>query len=171
MNYIHPKENGSGRVGHYLIEFGTERGDEAFEAELYAIVGKLPVYDTDPALALQDTPPMYLERALDAEVRRSFPVQFAAMEPEERSAARVIAFLEMMRGVPIVETDYIQDVATRTVTTYPAGSISGRELYEHTYLSASSVPNRSPDQVPADAQRVMAEQPQGAGIHMLIDLV
>jgi hypothetical protein len=174
MNYIHPKEDGNGRTGrvlHYLVEFGTERGDEAFNEEMYAVIGKLPIYDKEsklglhPKLAIDDTPPSILERALDNRVQQSEPEHFSAMDGQELASARVVAFLDMMRGetkVPIDEaitrwhgssaegTHWVEEIAP--------GEIDGLGLYEKDYLDRSAVPSRLPDQVPEGAQRVLAKK-------------
>lgn len=150
-NYIHPKENGNGRSGrvmHYMIEFGTERGDQAFNEEMYAIIAKLPVYDTDRKAALYDTPPPELERALEKEVERKYPERYAQMSKSEVASTRVVVFLDMMRGVtpvPVHEDGIAVDQ-------------EGVSLYEQQYVSLSTVANRKPNEVPEHAHRVLAEK-------------
>jgi hypothetical protein len=102
IDYIHPKENGNGRTGrtlHYLMEFGTGRGDRAFGDEMYAVIGKLPMYDTDSKKALDDSPPSQLENALNQEIYRSVDeTTLKGMDARDLAAARVITFLDMMSG-------------------------------------------------------------------------
>lgn len=150
-NYVHSKDNGNGRSGrvmHYMMEFGTERGDQAFNEEMYAVIAKLPVYDTDKKAAMYDTPPPELERALEEEVERRYPESYARMNPSEIASARVVVFLDMMRGatqVPVHEAGMEADQ-------------EGVRLYEQQYVALSAIANRSPNEVPKDAQRVLAKK-------------
>jgi hypothetical protein len=163
INYIHPKDNGNGRSGrvmHYMIEFGTERGDQAFNEEMYAIIAKLPVYDTDKKVALYDTPPPELERALEKEVERRYPESYADMSPSEIASTRVAVFLDMMRGAVRVP---IHEAGT-------AASQDGISLYEQQYVALSAIANRSPGDVPENAQRVLAEKTDANARTFTIDL-
>jgi hypothetical protein len=168
MNYIHPKENGngrSGRIAHYLIEFGAERGDQAFNEELYAIIAKLPVYDSDTSRALDDTPPAELEFALNAFLKeKTSPEVLGTMSERDWASARVVAFLDMMAGkikIPINQEVH-RPVRTldgmRRVERIMPGTIDGLSLYEQLYLDSSAIPHRSPQEVPKNAKRVMAEK-------------
>ncbi len=153
--YTHPKEEGNGRMGrasHYLVEFGTERGDQAFEEEMYAIIGKTRVYDTDPHIAMYSVPPSELDRLLDAQIatyQKDIPIT-----PRKHATARVLAFLDVMRGKG-VEHQVSQ---------------AGIEMYEEEYLRLSSIPNREPGAIPQDAQRVMARKPKRQPTYHSFDL-
>ncbi len=169
VNYIHPYENGNGRVGrvmHYLIEYGTERGNDAFENELYAIIGKLKVFDSEMAKAFDDTPPAELERALTGYVMESNNGQ--KIENRELASKRVEAFLEMMTGkinVPIESEVVLRNIVQGKVgeglpekETIPKGSINGKDLYEKQYLYYSTIPNRNPNDIPQGSKRVKGER-------------
>ena len=170
INYVHPKENGNGRVSRimqYLIEFGTERGDQAVEEELYALIGKLPVYDTDgDKIAIDNTPHPALDRALEKNIREHNPDDIADLSERERASVRIVAFLDMMRGVnkvPISERVVMKRERQGTrfnIEFAEPGEINGVELVERQYLRLSAIPNRSPNEVPADAHRVIAEKPE-----------
>jgi len=169
INLIHPKKNGNGRTAralHYLIEFGTERGKDAFGDEMYAVVGKLPVYDTDNRDALRDSPPSQMERSL---------MQFASahvseemsetMDDRDWAGVCVVSFLDMMKGnvvVPIDEKVSInrgkREDGSQIIERIEPGTMDGVELYEATYLASSTIPNRKPDDVPFGAKRVVAEK-------------
>jgi hypothetical protein len=178
ITYIHPKANGngrSGRVWHYVAEFGTERGDEAFNEELYAVIGKLPVYDSDKQVSIVDTTPPALDRALEAHVAQADPKVYASASDEERASMRVVAFLDMMSGsleVPIDERVVLRRTreGKRMHIEYAEpGEINGVQLYEQKYLNDSAIPNRLPTDVPEGAQRVMArkvslEASEGSGL-------
>jgi len=182
INYIHPKENGNGRTGrvsHYLVEFGTERGDKAVNEELYAVIGKLPMYNTDKFKALHDTPPIKLERALDLQVAQSSPADYARLSVRERASARVVAFLDMMRGettVPIAEATRLPNGTGADADgkyhfeRFEPNQLTGIELYERQYLAYSTIPNRLPEEVPLGAQRVMAEKPTNAPKASVFDM-
>jgi hypothetical protein len=166
LQYIHPKEDGNGRTGrtlHYLMEFGTERGDKAFGEEMYAIIGKLPVYDSDSKRAIDDTTPPALDIALNMYMRQKQPDQYASTSGRERASARAVAFLDMMRGqatVPVIERVVIGHGTHRQgdlrFETFEPGQIDGASLYEKQYLASSEVPNRLASDIPIDAHRVMA---------------
>jgi hypothetical protein len=172
ISLIHPYEDGNGRSGrifHYLIEFGTERGDEAFGEELYAIIAKLPVYDTDEQVALYDTMPPELEAALNELVEGE---RFATPASE-----RVVLFLDMMRGdlmVPITQQvgrgHNTVDGGIET-TIIEGGQLDGVMLYEKDYIDLSAIPNRLPSQVPPGAQRVLADISDQPPIRVLSYLI
>lgn len=158
VNYIHPYENGNGRVGrvtHYIMEFGTERGNRAFNEELYAIIAKIPMYDTDKIKALSDTPPAELEQTLKAIAKNTG-------DPQENLASRKVkVFLQMMQGAvnaPIQEPINRRDLTTGAVKTIPAGGIDGKSLYLKEYLDYSSIPYRKPDEVPPGAKRNLVQK-------------
>ena len=166
ISYIHPYENGNGRTGrvlHYLVEFGTERGEQAFNEELYAIIGKLPMYDVDGyKKALMDTPPPELPLALGQEYNRINNQQSSATE-------RVKIFLQMMQGLITVPIQ--KDVYRPGGGIIPAG-IDGKSLYTKEYLDYSTIPYRKPNEAPPEAIRnlgVKKENPEY--ISMLMDLV
>ena len=103
-NYVHAKIDGNGRMGrvkHYLIEFGTERGPQAFEEELYAIIGGHKQYETDTCQALYNTPPTAVYSALGEVIKMRNP-DWALMTKREFAAMRVRTFLEMMQGTTTV---------------------------------------------------------------------
>ncbi len=167
VNYIHPYENGNGRTGrvmHYVMEFGNQRGEQVLEEELYAIIGKLPLYDTDRAKALDDGPPPELTEELNQLVGRNSE---GITDLRVLASKRVELFLAMMKGnvdVPINREVIIRNLSLAQVgdTIQPEkvspGQINGRELYEKQYLYNSSVPNRRLGEVPLGARRVMGER-------------
>lgn len=176
VNYIHPYEDGNGRVGrvaHYIIEFGNERGDKAFEEELYAIIAKLPMYDTDVENALNDTPPPELDFAL-----RQNTQEQAETDNRKRATQKVRTFLDMMQGktkVPI-QTEAIIPIKENNQIRFnkiPPGGIDGVQLYLKSYLALSSVPNRKPEEIPSNASRVLAQRRDASApkINISIDLI
>ncbi len=183
INYIHPYDNGNGRTSRimqYLTEFGTERSS-AFDNELYAVIGKLPVYETDHSTSIRNTPLVELTHALGVSTQNQDPEAFSKMGDGEFASARVATFLNMMKGrtkVPIIDevvrSDY--DFATRKVSRpvrMGANSIDGLALYMRDYLTTSSIPNRKPDDVPQGAKRVVGEKPKEKleGIIITADVV
>lgn len=172
INYIHAYNNGNGRVSRvmqYLIEFGTERGDKALEEELYALIGKLPVYDTDDdKIAIDNTPHPALDRALDENIREHNLNGIVGLSERELASTRVVAFLDMMRGVnnvPVNERVVMNRVKRETddglsfdIEFAEPGEINGVELAERQYLRLSTIPNRLPSEIPSDAHRVMAKK-------------
>jgi hypothetical protein len=182
INYIHPYDDGNGRTGrvvHYLIEFGSERGDQAFNDELYAIIAKAPVYDFDQRAALHDAPPPELERALDKTGEHNNPTTWHTMSKPERATERVRLFLEMMEGklsVPIDEARtrvYWRSTPTGSVQyeqAIPPGSLTGNQLYEQDYANLSFAAARSPDDVPRNAHRVL-RAPQGPTSPLSLDAI
>jgi len=146
INYIHPYENGNGRSGramHYLVEFGNQRGDEIFDLEMSATIGKYPVYDGE-LMAIYDSPPPAMTRALDEKVGT------VDVDPRQAATARVELFLDMMKGkseivinepVLVHQAGSTKFIANNFVAQSP-GTTSGPELYEQTYLGLSSTPNR-----------------------------
>lgn len=184
VSYIHPYDNGNGRVGrimHYLMEFGNQRGDKALSEELYAIIAKLPMYNTDRAQALYNTPPPELDDAIhayiiDNHLREKFgdDVSYAAVKVE--------IFLQMMQGITHVPTNKrirlsnLIDVPTNMVAKkedIPAGQIDGRSLYIREYLNRSTVPHRKPAEIPSGAARVLAKRKDKPSetIYLPIDIV
>jgi hypothetical protein len=157
VNYIHPYDDGNGRVGrilHYLMEFGTERG-EALNDELRALIAKTPLYEGDSAQVIDDTPPTELERSLYIAAAERDP-GFRALDAREKAADSVRMFLKMMKGdvaVPIMD-EVVIVCRQRKAEQWkrekcPAGSIDGRTLYLREYEAASTAPNRGPDQMPS----------------------
>lgn len=180
INYIHPYDNGNGRAGrvaHYLIEFGSERGDRLFNDELYAIIGKTQVYEFDRRKAIYDTPPDALTRALDRIGEESYRTEWGALDPRDKASVRVQEFLKMMEGslvVPVSETVtrwyYDGTDATGRKTVMPAGTVTGDELYEREYIGLSFVAAYAPNTIPPDAQRVTAES-QGDTTLLVLDRI
>lgn len=175
IDFIHPKKNGNGRSGrimHYAAEFGTERGAKAVNEELYAIIGKLPVYDTDSRVALYDTPPSELEEMLDVYCKNN-DAEYVTRDPRERASVRVVAFLDMMRGV--AEVPLVQPVVAgggmtkqngkivNIVRMIQPGEMDGVGLYEQHYTSMSELPNRDAEDVPEGAHRVMGDKKTAIG--------
>lgn len=185
ISYIHPFENGNGRTartGHYMIEFGMERGEKLFEQELYAIIGKLPMYESDDGKKALDNPlRLALTQSLDAYAAHNLPEYFEEGDERAMTVARVLTFLDVMRGklhVPINQevlfceklpkeeqrrvvgengrTRKIQGKTTR----YPSGSLDCLQYYELSYLSTSTIPNRDPDYIPRGLERVRGERVQ-----------
>lgn len=175
VNYIHPYENGNGRVGrvgHYLIEFGNQRGKEALQSELYAAIGKLEVYDTDKIRAIDNTPPPELERAL----YRQIPEENAQTDDRKQASERVGVFLKMMQGdiqVPIFQEVPVPTLVDNIPKFKPvqAGKIDGLELYRQSYLARSSVPNREPNETPQNAKRIKGVRSTTEPIMISMDLV
>jgi hypothetical protein len=170
INYIHAYKNGNGRTARimqYLIEFGTERGDKAVNEELYALIGKLPVYETDDKTAIDNTPHPALDRALEAKVREKMnPSSYADLSAREVASSRVAVFLDMMRGavnVPINERVVMSRVKQGrryNIEFAEPGEVDGMGLTERQYLRLSALPNRLPNEVPSDARRIMAKKPE-----------
>ena len=146
INYIHPYENGNGRSGramHYLVEFGNQRGDEIFDQEMSATIGKYPVYDGE-LMAIYDSPPPAMTRALDEKVGA------VDVDPRQAATARVELFLDMMRGkseivinepVLVHQAGSTKFIANNFVE-HASGTMTGPKLFEQTYLGLSSTPNR-----------------------------
>jgi hypothetical protein len=182
INFIHPKLNGNGRSGrimHYIAEFGTERGDQAFNEELYAIIAKTKVYDSDADAALYDTPPPELTTALGRRAAALGGESYKLLNNRERAAARVAVFLDMMRGRTHISID--EDVSRLRgspvrgdvyIETIPSGTIGGAELYEREYVAMSAIPKRTPTEIPPGAQRVLTRREKSEGqMRIEIDLV
>jgi hypothetical protein len=167
INYVHPYQaNGrTSRVMQYFIEFGTERGPKAVSEELYALIGKLRVYESDDRLAIDNTPHPALDRALEAVVRKQNP-DSAGLSPREAASARVVTFLNMMAGttvVPINERVVMNKVrhGRRFDIEYTnPGETNGIEFVERQYIRLSEIPNKLPDEVPPESHRVMAKKPE-----------
>jgi len=128
---------------HYLLEFGNQRGDEIFDLEMSATIGKYPVYDGE-LMAIYDSPPPAMTRALDEKVGT------VDVDPRQAATARVELFLDMMKGkseivinepVLVHQAGSTKFIANNFVAQSP-GTTSGPELYEQTYLGLSSTPNR-----------------------------
>lgn len=180
INLIHPYKNGNGRSGrllHYLVEFGTERGDKAFNEEMYAIVGKLPVYDTDSRVSLYNTPPPELDHALNAYLLSAKREQYLSANPRDQASARVATFLDMMQGqfnIPILEkvvrTQGSYQHGNRKVVRFEPNELDGTALFEMDYVMLSTIPNRLPIDIPKDANRVMAQKPDSVPQQMTIPL-
>jgi len=159
VNYIHPYDNGNGRVGrlmHYLMEFGTER-DGVMDDELRALIAKVPLYEGELDHVIDDTPPTELELALK-DMAASLDAGYADLDEEGRAAEAVRTYLKMMKGeisVPLTRDAKI--VARRRISEkpkvqeFPKGSIDGRAFYLRSYESGSTAPNRSRDQMPSGA--------------------
>lgn len=160
INVTHPYENGNGRTGrvmHYLMEFGTERGDALFEDELYALIAKLPLLKEDSAKVIDDTPPPELDHALGA-YTKTHDATYGSLDLRAKAAEKVRTFLSMMKGeitVPILD----EVIIFRRLKTsdpweklrYEPGEIDGRELYLQFYLAESTAPNRTADEIPKNA--------------------
>ena len=74
------------------IMANPERGDTAVNEELYALIGKLPVYDTDGKVAIDNTPHPALDRVLEQKIREQNPDGLATLSGREFASARVVAF-------------------------------------------------------------------------------
>lgn len=187
VNYIHPFEDGNGRTGrimHYLMENGTERGEEAFGEELYAIIAKVPVYDSDThSHAFYNTPPPELERTLSKVAAENMGDAYYELSGRERASAKVLAFLDVMQGsalAPMQESIKIKiednggfkpavDENGNNIFknmdvyhTYEAGEIDVVSYYEQQFLELSEIPNRSPGDVPQGSKRVLTERQSAA---------
>jgi hypothetical protein len=180
INYVHPYQDGNGRTGrvmHYLLEFGVERGDQAFNNELYAIIAKIPTYDDHYANALDDTPPAELTQALDELVADQDPNGSAELDDRAAASRRVVVFLDMMQvGVVVpIDQDIVRAYHVPTsrdpakITNEPAGTLDGLTLYEREYLNKSSLPHYEPhDQ--SDVGRVIARRKSPGGRPLVIDI-
>lgn len=183
INYIHPYEDGNGRTArtlHYLVEFGNERGESAFEADLHAIIGKLALYDVDRAKALDDTPPPELEGELNKYVSQNSGGK--NLGEREFASKRVEAFLKMMAGkinIPIDSEITLRNFSLLRTDQpmqpekWPPGSLNGVDLYTKSYLYQSSIPNRAPNDIPEGASRLIGERenPDIPKIVLNIDLL
>jgi hypothetical protein len=170
-DYVHPRIDGNGRQGrilHYVAEFGSERGDDAVNVELYGVVAKLPVYDTDKKVPIDHMPSDELTGALNRHVLREHEAQGGGeLSLRELASKRVEAFADMMRGkvnIPVpfrVSRIYVPFGQTgATVENHPPNTFDGKTLYEKDYVDVSALPHRQPNEVPAHARRVKAAQRQ-----------
>lgn len=170
INYIHPYKDGVGRVGriiHYLLEYGSERGDEAFNNELYAVIAKLPVYDEHSGNAIHNMPPLQLTHALDDYAQEQLGEEWQRLDKQARASVRVYTFLNMMRlniTVPVNEMTIRsrRDPASHESIdrpVIPSGSLDGLTLYENYFLDSSSIPHYRPEDIPGDATRVLGVRP------------
>lgn len=181
INYIHPYANGNGRtarVMHYLVEFGTERGDEEFNNELYAIIAKIPVYDTQGGRALDDSPLPEVTRALDQAAYIDDPDGYSADDGPARASRRVRVFLEVMSGhrqAPVRE-DVIRrerDPSTlggSSTVRIEALSMDARTLLEHDYVARSAIPNYQPEDISPNSQRIVAMRRESSGDTIALDI-
>ena len=159
VNYIHPYDDGNGRVGrlmHYLMEFGTER-EGVTDDELRALIAKAPLYEGELDLVIEDTPPVELELALK-KTAAAHDAGYADLDEERQAAEAVRAYLKMMKGEISVPLTRDARIVTRRhagetpkVQEFPKGSIDGRAYYLRSYESGSTAPNRSHDQMPPGA--------------------
>lgn len=155
VNLIHPYENGNGRTArviHYLMEFGTERGKTALEEELYAIIGKLPLYERDQKLALNDMSNsimITLNRALSDAVLENYS-EAETFGEEEVAKLKVDIFLKMMR-------EEIKVKAKIGFGIYPI-TVNARDTMFTEYLSSSSIPYRQLDKKNKRKSRILGER-------------
>lgn len=174
INYIHPYDNGNGRTGrlmHYLITYGTERGSE-IDNEVYAIVAKQKVYDTDHEIALYDTPHPELTRSLDADVKK----ENKNLHGSELASQRVVRFLDMMTDIrplsintPVKRNTAIPGSPGRHIIEIPSGTIDGYTLYQLNSTDHSAIAQRSPEEVPREAQRIIAKHQEGETTLLFVD--
>lgn len=183
INYIHAYENGNGRTGrvaHYLVEYGSERR-EVFEKELSALIAKMPLYEGDTARVIDDTPPPELEKWLGVYAMSHIP-EYQSLDARARATMRVRIYLEMMKGniaIPIDEEVNIYSPQSldkeRSTVHYDPGEIDGRELYSQSYLHQSTAPQRSLSELPSDGVfNVATRRPEPTQQNMIslgIDLV
>lgn len=181
INYIHPYDDGNGRTGrvlHYLVEYGVGRGDQAFNDELYAIIAKLPLYEGDSVKALADQPPAQLESALDKLIPSELISASFHMGDRAAASARVIAFLDMMLGnvkVPITEKVTLRPGLINNDMTpekYEPGEIDGLTLYEKQYVALSSIPQRNPSEYSSGRKKSLCNPSKnGAFFRLPVDIV
>lgn len=171
VNYIHPYKNGNGRVGrvaHYLVTYGAERGDEAMEAELYGAIAKLPPYTFDERRSIIDTPPPELRGELLSQMPPS-PLHQSDTDPRKRSSEMVLFYLQVMKGE--VEGNNQSEViyshkiepGRYEIEKIAPDQISLIAMYRKKYLDNSFVPNNIPSDLPADAKRIFGEPKQSSG--------
>lgn len=165
INYIHPKLNGNGRTArvlHYLLEYGSERGEKLFEDELYTIIAKTPVYEGETALAVDTTPPTELMSSLSTYASREYPL-YNNLDSRVKAEVNIRLFLKMMKGditVPIHKESVIINNLTQdtNIERIPANEINGDELYEKNYIAHSTTPNRNRNDINQDAQRTISKR-------------
>jgi len=167
INLIHPFKDGNGRTGrvmHYLVNFGTERGEQAVNEELYAVIAKTRVYDTDIRKPLNTTPPVGLDSELDSIAREFFP-EYPDINLKHQAAYRVKSFLAVMQGKVshLNEKEFqIRDETKDRILfnndTIQAKTMELRDIYRLHYLRSSELENRGPDDVPDTANRIVAER-------------
>lgn len=167
INYIHPKENGNGRTGRvllYLMEHGTERGDQAFEEELHAIIGKGRVYESDEYKALDDTPTPEMGKALFSKLKEQ---GFDSDDDQEWASARVALFLDAMKGrvtVPIKQKARVAQGSlldgNRNDFIFQPGETDVRSLYDLNSAVRSEVSRGNPEDRPENAERIVGVRKQ-----------
>ncbi len=160
INYIHAYENGNGRLGrvmHYLVEFGSSRGEDAFGEELYAIIAKLPMYDTDKLKAISNSPMPELTQALRKYIRENDENPPDVSTREEATRVVEIFLLAMQDKIDITLE---RDMPIRLGLRVPAGTRLA-DAYKDFYLVCSSIPNREPGDAPPGAKRIIAERREG----------
>jgi hypothetical protein len=171
INYIHPKENGNGRSGrilHYLIEFGTERGEMLFEDEMYSLIAKIETYEGDDYKPLFNTPPPEVYRALGNQLNNSESQLVRA----DRATRIVESFLKMMSGdeVVLIRDDVVRWRKKDRIL-FTQNSIDAFSLYLFDYTLLSEVPNRDCTAVDPGVTRIQATPRKRSGILIDFDII
>ncbi len=173
INFIHPYGGGNGRTGRliqYLMEYGTERGFEAFEVEAYAIINGAPIFEGEHNNA-SDMRIGILQSELD---RGSGEFQ------DERHAAtkRVSVFLDAMTGVsPILTQEdnsqkipaWINDGSEIKKTEIPVGT-DIRDACSLLYEHFSTIPNRRPPKF-SDGTRILQPNSTSSKLEALVRIL
>lgn len=167
INYIHPYDDGNGRTGrviHYLLEYGLDRGEQVANDELYAILSRLPVHEGHWGQVINDSPPGELTMEIDRAA--SVGENYADRDLDGRAAAtrRVELFLKMMKGDLYIPLHHkivrvrpanpaSNDPKQRMVV--PAGTLDGRSLYEYDYEADSTVAHFDPHDAAERSRRIV----------------
>lgn len=140
--YIHPFADGNGRTSRlvqYLIEFGSERGERLFEAEILSNLAKTPVIPTpqDTRLSIHSEPHPIIKRSIEASLIKELgDDEFQNIPPRKRAAIIIERLIKVLSGDVSIETSEAVSIQQSSngqispivepVTTY---SDSGRPLY------------------------------------------
>lgn len=171
LNYIHPFHDGNGRAGrliHYMIEFGTDSGQQVFQEETSAIITKvnLPGQKRGTAPLFIDAPST-LQSALDAYIDVADQAQGLPMEGDiqVRANKKLELYHQMMTGeatllvIDAVPAPQFNDTEFKKVP-LKAGSMSYLELHERNYLASSGIPflNERDPELPKEIPTSMIDQ-------------